>query len=149
MFLLFSCLFFYLTYLNIGEIMKIDFIDDDNLIVYYISDESFDNEKYIQLFIKMLDKKLRKQYDYDFRGYYNVDIYRSGNTNILEFERESDYGKAYFDITVYLNSTIMSSMESNTLSTLSSSLKYSSYLDRIFSEKSLLVSIYLHSVLNS
>lgn len=91
--------------------MKIDFIDDDNLIVYYISDESFDNEKYIQLFIKMLDKKLRKQYDYDFRGYYNVDIYRSGNTNILEFERESDYGKADFDITVYLNSTILFEFE--------------------------------------
>ena len=91
--------------------MKIDFVDDDNLIVYYISEDSFDNEEYIQLFIKMLDRKLRKFYDYDFRGYYDVGIHRNGNITILEFERESDYGKADFDITVYLNSTVLFEFE--------------------------------------
>ncbi|MDD6223408.1 MAG: hypothetical protein PUB18_00175 [bacterium] len=91
--------------------MKIDFLDDDHIVVFLTLDCMLCDEDSMPYIFQILGKKLKILYDYDFRGYYHVYIYKSGNVSVLELEKEYDYGKADFDVTMFLNSLLLYEFE--------------------------------------
>lgn len=91
--------------------MKVEFIDEEHFIIYYLCDNVFKTEEELKIFFKMLNQQLKKQYDYEFKGFYNVVIYCSNNVLIMEFENIDDYGTADFNITMLLNSVLLYEFE--------------------------------------
>ena len=91
--------------------MKVDFIDDENLVVYYFYDEEIKTEEQAKVFFRLLDNELKKRYHYEFHGFYNVDIYRKGNLLVLVFEYLDDFARKDFDITMYVNSVLLYEFE--------------------------------------
>ena len=91
--------------------IKIEFLDDDNFIIYYISDSLFRTEEEFKTFFKLLNRELELRYDYEFEGFYEVIIYYSDNVYILNFKLIDDFGTRDFDITMFLNSTILYEFE--------------------------------------
>lgn len=91
--------------------MKVDFIDDDHLVVYYFYDEKLRTEEEMRIFFKVLDKMLIKKYDYEFRGTYDVNVYCKENLLVLDFKNVDDFGRKDFDITMFLNSVLLFEFE--------------------------------------
>lgn len=87
--------------------MKIDFIDDNNFVVYYLSEIEIRTEEELKLCFKDINQALIKLYDYQFSGFYNVNIYCCSNLYVMNFENIDDYGRADFNITMVLNSTML------------------------------------------
>ena len=91
--------------------MRIEFINDDNFVVYYISENDVSNEDGMKVFFKSLSNRLKKQYRYHLKGYYNVNAYQNHEVIIFEFENVDDYGQADFNITLLVNSVILYEFE--------------------------------------
>lgn len=113
--MLFCCLFLLITYGIVGDYLKVDFVNEDQFTIYCIYEERIDDEYTIKNFFRFLSKRLITGYDYEFSGYYDVNIYKNGNAIILEFEREDDFGRADFNITMLLNSTVLYEFENDDL----------------------------------
>ena len=94
--------------------MKVNFIDDDHFIVYYLS---FNNnvkpkkvsytEEEIKTFFILLNYDLKKLCNYSFHGLYNVEILCFDDFYILDFDLVDDFGTTDFDITVLLNTVAL------------------------------------------
>lgn len=91
--------------------MKVDFIDDDHFIIYYLSKECFKTEEELKSFFKLLNHELKHQYRYEFHGFYNVNIFLCKGLYVLEFENIDDFGSADFNITMLLNSVLLYEFE--------------------------------------
>ncbi len=91
--------------------MKVDFIEDEHFIIYDFDEQKPQTEEELQVFFKMLNKHLLKQYHYEFHGFYNVTIYCSNHIFIMDFENIDDFGRADFNITMLLNSTLLFEFE--------------------------------------
>lgn len=87
--------------------MKVDFIDDNRFIIYYLSDEKFRTEDEMKTFFKLLNYDLKNQYNYEFQGFYDVNIFSSVGIYVLEFENIDDYGRSDFNITMLLNTVLL------------------------------------------
>lgn len=107
--------------------MKIEFIDDDNFIVYYYSFNDITNSNDMKELFLNINKKLKK-YNLSYKGFYKVDIYNNKDLYILEFNLIDEYYKSDFDITIYLNSTMY--IEIDDLDLVKSECYY--YLDKIY-----------------
>lgn len=91
--------------------MKVDFIDEDHFTICYFYEEELKTEEEMKVFFKLLNRQLQAQYDYEFAGFYTVDIYCNHTVFILDFVRTDDYGRADFDITMLLNSVLLYEFE--------------------------------------
>lgn len=91
--------------------MKADFLDDDHFIVYYLTEEKFRTEDEIKIFFKLLNSDLKKMYNYEFHGFYDVDIFCSDGIYVLEFKNIDDYGRSDFNITMLLNTVLLYEFE--------------------------------------
>ena len=87
--------------------MKVNFIDDNHLIIYYLSSDKFRTEEEMKAFFKLLNYDLKRLYHYEFHGFYNVNIFCCEGLYILEFDNIDDYGRADFNITMLLNAVIL------------------------------------------
>lgn len=87
--------------------MKVDFINDDHFIIYYLTEEKFRTEDEMKVFFKLLNYDLKKYYNYEFNGFYDVDIFWIDGIYVLDFENTSDYGRCDFNITMLLNSVLL------------------------------------------
>jgi hypothetical protein len=59
----------------------------------------------------MLNQELKRKYNYEFSGFYNVTIYCYKKVWVLEFNCIDDYGTADFNITMLLNSVLLYEFE--------------------------------------
>lgn len=87
--------------------MKVDFIDDDHLVIYYLTSDNFRTEEEMKAFFKLLNYDLKHRYRYEFHGFYNVTIFCCEGLYVLDFENIDDYGSADFNITMLLNSVLL------------------------------------------
>ena len=87
--------------------MKVDFIDNNHFIIYYLFDESYRTEEDLKALFKLLNCDLSCKYSYRFHGFYNVTIFCSNGIYIFEFENIDDYGRGDFNITMLLNSVLL------------------------------------------
>lgn len=87
--------------------LKVDFIDDEHFIIYYLSEHQFRTEEEMKSFFKLLNYNLKCQYCYEFHGFYNVNIFCSNGIYVLDFENIDDYGSSDFNITMLLNSVLL------------------------------------------
>lgn len=87
--------------------MKVNFIDDDHFIVYYLSFNNLKTEEEIKTFFILLNYDLKKQCNYSFHGLYNVEILCFDDFYILDFDLVDDFGTTDFDITVLLNTVAL------------------------------------------
>lgn len=87
--------------------MKVDFINDEHFIIYYLSSDKFRTEEDMKSFFKLLNYDLKHQYHYEFHGFYNVTIFCCEGIYVLDFESIDDYGSADFNITMLLNSVLL------------------------------------------
>lgn len=91
--------------------MKVDFLDSNRFVIYYFYHEIVNVEEELKVLFKNLNEQLKKRYHYEFRGYYNVTIYSSGEFMIMEFENIDCFGRADFNITMLLNSVFLYEFE--------------------------------------
>lgn len=91
--------------------MRVDFLDDKNFIIYCIYDGGLKTEEEMKKFFKMLNSRLKKRYAYEFEGIYDVDIFCKNNVFILVFKNIDDFGEKDFNITMYINSTLLYEFE--------------------------------------
>ena len=91
--------------------MKVDFIDDAHFIIYYLTNEKFRTEDEMKVFFKLLNHDLKHQCNYEFHGFYDVNIFCSDGIYVLEFENLDDYGRSDFNITMLLNSVLLYEFE--------------------------------------
>lgn len=91
--------------------MKIEFIDDEHFIIYYLSDDNFRTEDEMKAFFKLLNYDLKHQCHYQFHGFYNVNIFCCQGLYVLEFENIDDFGNSDFNITMLLNSVLLYEFE--------------------------------------
>lgn len=87
--------------------MKVEFTSNDNFTIYYLSKYEFHTEESIKSFFKILNYDLKRLYDYEFHGFYTVNIYYSLGLYVLEFNNIDNYESSDFDITMFLNSIIL------------------------------------------
>lgn len=87
--------------------MKVDFIDEDKFIIYYLTCDEFRTEDEMKIFFKLLNSELKAKCNYEFHGFYEVTIYCCCGLYILEFNSIDDYGRTDFDITMLLNTVIL------------------------------------------
>lgn len=92
-------------------VLKVDFIDSDNFIIYYISGDNLRTEEEMKLFFKMLNNYLQDRYNYEFHGFYDVNIYSNEGIYVLEFKNIDDYGRSDFNITMLINCVILYEFE--------------------------------------
>lgn len=91
--------------------LKVDFIDKEHFTIYYFCDNVFRTEEELKIFFKMINRQLKKQCDYEFKGFYNVVIYCNSNTLVMEFENIDNYGTTDFNITMLLNNVLLYEFE--------------------------------------
>lgn len=89
------------------DIIKVEFKDEESFTIFYITDEVFETEEEFKLFFKYLDNILKNRYNYELNGFYDVFIYFSDNLYILDFIYIDDFGNKDFNVTMYLNTTIL------------------------------------------
>ena len=77
----------------------------------YLSNEKFRTEDEMKAFFKLINYDLKKQYDYEFHGFYDVDIFCIEGLYVLEFENIDDYGRSDFNITMLLNTVLLYEFE--------------------------------------
>ena len=70
--------------------MKVDFINEDHFIIYYLTNEKYRTEEEIKFFLKLLDSDLKRIYNYKFHGFYDVNIFCSDGIYVLEFKNIDD-----------------------------------------------------------
>ncbi len=87
--------------------MKVDFIEEEHFIIYYLCEEKPQTEEELKIFFKMINQQLLKQFHYEFHGFYNVTIYCNDSVFVMEFENIDDFGRADFNITMLLNSILL------------------------------------------
>ncbi len=87
--------------------MKVDFINEDNFIIYFLTHDEFRTEDEMKIFFKLLNSELKTKCNYEFHGFYEVKIYCCEGLYILEFNCIDDYGRTDFDITMLLNTVIL------------------------------------------
>lgn len=91
--------------------MKVDFIDDDDFIIYYLTHDKFRTEDEMKIFFKLLNSELKSRYDYEFHGFYDVNIFCCDGLYVLEFKNIDDFGRTDFDITMLLNTVLLYEFE--------------------------------------
>lgn len=91
--------------------LKIEFNSEDDFIIYYICEDSFENEDDYRILFKYLNDELYKRFDYTFEGFYDVYIYTKKGIYIFEFNRIDDYGRKDFNVTLFQNSNILYKFE--------------------------------------
>lgn len=91
--------------------MKIDFIDDEKLVIYYHYEGKIETEEEVKCFFELFDRVLKRKYDYEFHGFYNVDIYCEDNLLVLIFDHVDDFSRKDFDVTMFLNSVLLYEFE--------------------------------------
>ena len=89
------------------DYIKVDFKDEDSFTIYYITNEIYENEEEFKGLFKYLNNYLEENYDKGFNGYYDVDIYYNKGIYILEFNYIDSYSNNDFNVTVFLNDTIL------------------------------------------
>lgn len=87
--------------------LKIEFKDTDSFIIYYITDQIYEEISEYKSLFKYLNEELSKRYNYSFDGLYDVFVYNKGSVYILEFEYVDSYGDKDFNVTIFLNSKIL------------------------------------------
>lgn len=87
--------------------MKVEFIDNNNFIIYYLSNDEFRTEDEMKLFFKVLNDELRHRYNYEFHGFYDVNIFYADGLYVLEFDNFDDYGRTDFNITMLINTVLL------------------------------------------
>ena len=87
--------------------LKVDFIDDEKLVIYYYYEKIIKSEEEVKVFFELFDKVLKKQYNYEFHGFYNVDIYCKDNLLVLIFDHIDDFSRKDFDVTMFVNSVLL------------------------------------------
>ena len=97
--------------------MKIEFIDDEHFIIYYLSYEKFRTEEEMKSFFKLLNYDLKHQCHYQFHGFYNVNIFWCEGLYVLDFEYVDDFGNSDFNITMLLNSVLFYEFEDSDIIT--------------------------------
>ncbi len=97
------------------SILKVEFIDIEHFVIYYFCEEIINTEEELKLLFKYLNKRLKKEYHYEFEGFYNVTIYCQKNLYVMEFENVDDFGRADFNITMLLNSILLYEFEDSDL----------------------------------
>lgn len=85
--------------------MKIDF--SDKITIYYYNDKELDNLDNLKYSFKNIEKKLIQKFNYKFKGFYEVSIYKNNKFYIIEMEQLDDLGEPDFDVTMYINSPIL------------------------------------------
>lgn len=91
--------------------MKVDFIDDEHFIIYYLCDDQFRKEEEMKSFFKLLNYELNNQYHYEFHGFYDVEIFCCEGLYVLDFRNIDDFGGKDFNITMLLNSVLLFEFE--------------------------------------
>ena len=91
--------------------LKVDFIDDEKLVIYYYYEKIIKSEEEVKVFFELFDKVLKKQYNYEFHGFYNVDIYCKDNLLVLIFDHIDDFSRKDFDVTMFVNSVLLYEFE--------------------------------------
>lgn len=97
------------------DVIKVDFLDNDNFIIYYISQNNLRTEDEMKLFFKVLNNYLQERFDYEFRGFYDVNIFSNHGIYVLEFKNIDDYGRSDFNITMLINCVILYEFEDSDL----------------------------------
>jgi len=93
------------------DIIKVDFIDSENFLIYYISGNNLRTEEEMKLFFKMLNNYLQDRFNYGFHGFYDVNIYSNQGIYVLEFKNIDDYGRSDFNITMLINCVMLYEFE--------------------------------------
>lgn len=93
--------------------MKVNIIDDDNIIVFLnkfnTKNIDFDNKENIEKNFRKIFLKLKYIYNLNIRGYYNINIYKDRIYGaILEIEHEDIEYFDYFDSKVDMKVNIIS-----------------------------------------
>lgn len=91
--------------------LKIDFIDEEHFIIYYLCDNQFRTEEEMKSFFKLLNYDLKTRFHYEFHGFYNVEIFCCNGLYVLDFENIDDFGNKDFNITMLLNSVLLYEFE--------------------------------------
>lgn len=84
-------------------------IKDDKIVVFLnknnIFDLDFNDEKKLKEYFKKLFSQLKKNYNYEVSGYFNIDVYKDKNYGmILEIENEQlDYYSYFNQIDMKIN----------------------------------------------
>lgn len=87
--------------------IKINFDDEDSFTIFYVTKEEYMEEADFKALFKMFNEELITKYDYQFDGFYEVDIYHNPGIYIFEFNYIDSYGRNDFDVTLTINSTIL------------------------------------------
>ncbi len=91
--------------------MKIDFIDEEDFTVRMESDLDITERQNIFDLLKVVCHQVKNYYRYEVKGNYDVTIYKNQDFYILEFEKQDDYDRIDFNITLYLNSVLLYEFE--------------------------------------
>lgn len=104
----------YFSYNNIGDNVKLDIIDEDELVIYLkkykVYNIDFSDEKKLEDILKKLFNRLNEYYDIKIQGYYNIDIYIDKNYGgVLKLNKEEleyyDYFDNQVDMKIIINKT--------------------------------------------
>jgi len=91
----------------IGGTLKVEFFDQDTLIVQMISSVDIGNRSNLGVILKEIGIYLNRKYHYLLDGIYDVECYQCGEYFIFEIEWVSDYPTIDFNITFHPNSRML------------------------------------------
>ena len=90
---------------------KVVFTNDDSFIIYYITENVYHDEEEYKILFKYISDELYKRYNYFLNKFYDVNVYEDKGVYILEFNFVDDYGRKDFNVTLFLNSTLLYQFE--------------------------------------
>ena len=91
----------------IGGTLKVEFLDQDTLIVQMTSSIDIGNRSNLGLILKQIGIYLNRKYHYLLDGIYDVECYQCGEYFIFEIEWVGDYKTIDFNITFHPNSRML------------------------------------------
>jgi len=91
----------------IGGTLKVEFLDQDVLIVQMMSQIDIENRSNLGLLLKEIGIYLNRKYHYLLDGIYDVECYQCGEYFIFEIEWVGDYPTIDFNITFHHNSRML------------------------------------------
>lgn len=91
--------------------MKVEFLENDFIIVQMISSIDIKNRSNLGLLLKEIGIYLKNKYHYLLDGIYDVEAYQCADFFVFEIEKVDDYTTIDFNITFHPNSHMLFEFE--------------------------------------
>lgn len=91
--------------------MRVLFNEEDSFVVHMVSDVDISDRNNLGKLLKEIGLYLKGHYKYLLSGFYDVEIYQSGNYFIFEIEKVRNSSSIDFDITFHANSQMLYEFE--------------------------------------